>query len=320
MTSRPLRFILLIPFTLSVLSADVTVHYKTEIKMNMSLPGMPDPTKTLGAALPHDMTLIEKDGKALSAINPGLTAITDFNTKQVVLLDAAGKRFAKMDADKLGEAMSKAVPQMPANVAGLLSSMKMNVGAPKPTGRTETIQGVEADEQEMELTVEGAALPGMPPGPMVREVIQFWLAKQTEVLRVPAIRELTGYALWSVVTTNPAGQMEAVLKQMPGMADAVNAMRQPMQSGVMLRMHMAIYVPLLAQLMGQTKGANGAAAGLDPNAPLMQMNQEVTELSSAPIAASQFEIPAGFQEAAAADIINAMMPAMPAPATSLTAH
>jgi hypothetical protein len=321
MAIRGLRLIVLIPFALSVLSADVTVRYKTEVKMNMTLPGMPDPAKVLGNAMPHDLTLLEKDGKAFSGINAGLSAITDFTTKKVVLLDVAGKRYAKIDADKLGEAMSEGMPQMPTAATALLSSLKMNVSAPKSTGRTETIQGVEAEEHEMELTMDGPALlPGAPPGPMVREVIQFWLAKPSETLRVPAIRELTGYAFWSIVTTNPAGQMEALFKQMPGMADGVNAMLKNMQNGVMLRMHVAVYMPLLGQLLGQARGANNAPQGFDPNAPLMQINQEVAEISSAPVASSQFEIPDGFQEVAAADIIKAMVPPSTPHAASLAAH
>jgi len=40
-------------------------------------------------------------------------------------------------------------------------------------------------------------------------------------------------------------------------------------------------------LAANVPAANNAAAGLDPNAPLMQMNQEVVEISSASIPASR---------------------------------
>lgn len=305
--SRRLTLFLLIPF---VLSADVTVRYKTEMTMNKALPGAADPAKLLGNALPVDRTVLEKDGKASSTINNGYTAITDFNTKQVVILDTAGKRYAKLDSDRLGDMLGGAMPQIPAAAGALLASMKFNVSSPKKTGRTAAIQGVQAEEQEIEVTMDGPALPGMPPGPMMREVIQFWMAAPGEALRVPAIRELTGYALWSVATTNPMAQLEAMFKQMPGMSDVFAGLTK-MQQGVLLRMHVAAYMPGLAAMMRQLPAANNPLAGIDANAPLFQMNQEVVEISSAPIPASQFEIPAGFEEAAAADIIKGMMPATP---------
>jgi hypothetical protein len=316
MTIRRL-VLLLLPFTVSVLSADVTVRYKSELTMNLTLPGLPNPAKAVEGLLPQERTLLEKDGKALSSMNAGFTAITDFNTKEIILLDPGGKRFAKLDSARLGEALGKAVPEIPA--AALLSSMKMNVSAPKLTGRTETIQGIEAEEQEMELSIDGPALPGMPPGPMIREVMQIWMAKQSEMLRVPAVRELTAYALYSMATTNPTAQLEALFKQIPGLSDAFASMQKNMQTGVLLRMHIAAYMPGLAQLMRPAQ-TNGASAGFDPNAPLMQLNQEMVEISSGSIAASQFEVPPGFQEVAAAELITDMLPKPPTPNAAVSAH
>ncbi|HWF11598.1 MAG TPA: hypothetical protein VG297_24185, partial [Bryobacteraceae bacterium] len=260
-----------------------------------------------------DRTLFEKDGKAFSSFNT-FNAITDFNTKQTVLLDMAGKRYAKIASDQLPTALAGAMPQMPAGLGSIFASMKVNVSAPKMTGRTATIQGVEAEEQEIVVSIEGPPIPNLPPGPMVREVMQLWFAKSGEVLRVPAIRELTGYSLWSFATTNPAGQLEAMFKALPGMGDLVTQMTKNMQTGVMLRMHVEMFMPSMAQMLRQIPGANNSLAGVDADAPLMQMNQEVVELSSASIPTGQFEIPEGFKEAEIADLIKDMIPAVPAPA------
>jgi len=313
--------LLLLPFTVTALFADVTVRYKSEMKLGVSIPGAPDAQKTLDKAVPPETTLLEKDGKTVSGMMGGFTAITDFNTNKVVLLDRTGKRYARIDGAHVGEVMGGAMPQMPAGVGALMDSMKMNVSEPKLTGRTETIQGIEAEEQQMEMTVDGPAMPGLPPGPMIREVFQVWTAKQSEILRSPAVRELMGYTLWSMATTNPIGQLTAMMGQMmPGMGDVVTSMQKTMQKGIFLRMNIAMYMPGLAPMLQQMQAANNTAAPkIDPNAPLMQMSQELVEISSAAIPASQFEIPAGFQEVQAADLVKDMVPKAAAAAAAVPA-
>jgi hypothetical protein len=315
MSSRRLTPLFLLPFTLSVLSADVTLRYKTEMTMNLPSAVAAAASSAMNNALPHETVLLEKDGKALSSFNT-YNAITDFNTKQVVLLDTAGKRYAKTDPAQFLDATAAAMPQIPAAASALFASMKMTVSPARVTGRTAIIQGVEAEEKEIVLTVDGPQIPGMPPGPMVREVLQIWLAKQSEILRVPAIRELTGYQLWSVATTNPAAAIGALLKQLPGAADMIETMKSA-QQGVMLRMHVAMFMPSMAQVLrAMPAGNNPGAAAIDPAAPIMEMNQEAVEISSAAIPASSFAIPEGFQEVPAADLIKTMLPAVPAPGAS----
>jgi hypothetical protein len=46
---------------------------------------------------------------------------------------------------------------------------------------------------------------------------------------------------------------------------------------------------------------------IDPDAPFMEMNQEVAELSSAPVDASLFEIPKDYAAVAADDMIREMV-------------
>jgi hypothetical protein len=45
----------------------------------------------------------------------------------------------------------------------------------------------------------------------------------------------------------------------------------------------------------------------DPDAPFMQMNQEVVELSTTPVPDSVFQIPEGYQEAPASELIKGLL-------------
>ena len=58
--------------------------------------------------------------------------------------------------------------------------------------------------------------------------------------------------------------------------------------------------------------AGGPLADLDPNAPLMQINQEVVELSTDPLDDAIFQVPANFQPASLEDILKGAVSA-PAP-------
>ena len=63
--------------------------------------------------------------------------------------------------------------------------------------------------------------------PMMRMVMQIWTAKPEEALRVRAIRELTGYNLWTSYFMNPANRRKDVrrharLGQRPELDDGGN--------------------------------------------------------------------------------------------------
>ena len=97
-----------------------------------------------------------------------------------------------------------------------MAAMKFGADS-KMTGRSATIQGIEADERELVITIEGPPMPNVPPGPMMRMVVQFWTAKDAETMRVPAIREVTGYNLWAYAADESAVRdWRRCFKQMPG--------------------------------------------------------------------------------------------------------
>ena len=304
MTCRFRTFASIFPLalTLSVAHADVTIRYKMEIKTNSALPAQ------MARVMPQETVLRLKGGKGFST-SMGFNSIIDFTTKEITLLDPASKRHAKLPYDQFGEEMSRAMPEMPAEARAAMPSMKTDVSPARVTGRTAVIQGVEAEEREIAVSVEGPAMPNMPPGPTVKLVIHLWSAKPGEVLRVPAIRELTGYSLWSYATMNPTAFMDKMMKQLPGLAGAFVPLMEEMQKGAaVLRVQMDMFMPAMAAMLQRMPaGSNPTAASYDPNEPFMQMNQEVAELSTAPVPDSVFQIPEGYQEAPASELIKGLL-------------
>jgi TonB family protein len=301
---------------LSALRADVTLRYKVEIKPN---PGLTAPnTQGLNTAA-QEMVLRLKNGKGFSQA-AGFSHILDFTTKEVTYLDTAGKRYAKLPYDQLVNELAKAMPVIPAAVGAAMASIKVDVSPARVTGRSEVIQGVEAEEREIVVSVEAPAAPNMPAGPAARIVMQMWTAKPGEVLRVPAIRELTGYSLFAYATMNPVANVEKALKQMPGFANVFDPLMQEMPATTaVLRVHMDLFMPAMtAALQRMPPGSTSRGAGFDPTAPFLQMNQEVVEISGEPVPDSFFQIPEGYQEAPVSDLIKGMLAKSQAPTASFS--
>jgi TonB family protein len=296
---------MLLPF--SVLRADVTLRYKTEVKMNPTLPAqMAATTQGLGSVQSHEIVLRLKGGKGFSE-SPAFSSILDFTTKEITYLDTAGKRYAKLAYGQYLDEVARATAEMPAAARAAVASTKVDVSPVRATGRTSVIQGVEVEEREVVFSLEAPAAPNMPAGPAVRMVMQLWTAKPGEVLRVPAIRELAGYSLWSYTTMNPVAGVETLMKPWPGFAAAFGPLMKELQGAHALRAHIDMFMPAItAALERLPAGSHPLGAGFDPNAPLIQMDEEVVELSSDPVPDSFFQIPEGYQEAPIADLLKGM--------------
>jgi hypothetical protein len=111
----------LLPLTLSVANADVTLRYKMEIKANPTLAAQ----KAAGAMSLESVDRY-KGGKGFSAVL-GFNSIVDFTTKEVTVLDTAGKRYAKVTARQLGEEMGRAMLAMPAQARASTAPVKADV-------------------------------------------------------------------------------------------------------------------------------------------------------------------------------------------------
>jgi hypothetical protein len=206
------------------------------------------------------------------------------------------------------------MPEMPAQAKAGLSMMKGSFQS-RVTGRTETIHGIQAEEREMVMSVAMPDIPNMPAGPAMKMVMQFWTATASEVARVPAVHEISGYNLWSNSLMNPAGALEKVLQQVPGFGDNVLAMMKELRSGsaVLLRTHTDMYMPMLAAMFQSLPaGTPNPLGNYDPATPFMQMSQEVAEISTEPIPDSAFALPPGLKVAPMAEIMKDLMAKMTA--------
>lgn len=298
------------------LRADVTIRYQSEFKPSAALQPLLGPFMKAAQA-GSEQSVRMKGSKAYTTAGNWIQ-IFDFVKEEVTLIDPAHKTFATLPVSQLANKMAGALPQpataQTSDVQQALASIKSHVDS-KATGKTAEIQGVQAEEREVTITLD---LP-MPAstnqtGPSVRLVMHIWTAKKEEALRVPAIRELTGYQAWQKYVMNPAGMLDKMFGKMPGMSNTMGPMFDELYKNpsVILRMHMEMYMPLLAALARQKAGQGQAAPAIDPDAPFMEMNQEVAELSSAPVDASLFEIPKDYAAVAADEMIREMVKAQTA--------
>jgi hypothetical protein len=294
--------------------ADVTFRYKTEFKLNANLPAAfsQQSAMGMGTAMPPEIVIQLKNGKGFASWG-AYTTITDFTKNEVTLVDTAGKRYATLPLDRFPEEMTRAMPELPAQAKAGMSAMKGGFES-RATGRTTTIQGIQAEEREIVMTMEMPAIPNVPPSPAMKMVMQIWTAKSSEVMRVPAVREISGYNLWANAMMNPAGALEKMLKQVPGFGDNIAAMMKELRSGsaVLLRTHTDMYMPMLAAMLKAMPAGtpNPFGANFDPEAPLMQMNQEVAEISTDPVPDSAFQLSEGLKPAAIADIMKDLVAKM----------
>lgn len=305
---RLFEILVLASLTLSVLYGDVTARYKTEMTMNPALSALAaGATKGADLAAPQEMTLRLKGGKEISS-TAGFTSILDLPSKEMIVLDPATMRYAKMTYAQFVDEAAVPMPEPPAEARTGLATMKVSVSPSKLTGQTEVIQGVEAEEREMVVSIDGSAIPSAPDGPSIRMVMQLWTAKPVEALRVPAIHELSGYSLYSYVTMNPLASVEKMMKQLPGFANVFEPMVKELQSGTtILRMHVDMFMPGTAAMLRKDFGSAAAGGVPDDGAPFLQMNQELVELSTAPVPDSIFQIPEGYQEASASELVQAVL-------------
>ncbi len=141
-------------------------------------------------------------------------------------------------------------------------------------------------------------------------VMQLWTAKTSEVTRVPAIHELTEYSLDSFASMDPIANIHKMVEQFPGLAGAIDPLMKEMHSRTpMLRTHVDLFMPsMIAMLQRMAPGGNAPGAGLDDATPVMQVNYELVELSTAPVPDSVFQIPEGYQEASPSELIRALLP------------
>jgi hypothetical protein len=287
-----------------LMRADATLRYHSDIHVAPILPAA-DLDKVLGG---NTDILIRIKGNKTSSEQGHLVSIMDLNTQDLTTVDAVNKRFARVPAGQYTEQAKGAMPAVPEAAGAMMASMKTNIES-RATGRTATIQGIDTEEHEFVLTVD-MAIPGTSSTgtPFMKMIMQMWTPKPEEIQRVMALREFKDYMASANSAMNPAEMVKQLGAVIPGFGDSLSAMMADMtKDGAMaLRTHLEILMPFLGLMSQQMPRPAGqaASAGLDPNAPLMQMNQELVELSSDPLEDAIFQVPADYQAVSLEEIFK----------------
>ena len=298
-----------------LLRADVTVRYQSEFKPSPAVaPFMEAFMKTAQAG--SDKTVRMKGNKAYTTVG-SVDEVFDFVKQEVILIDPAHKTFAMMPLSQLVDQMAAALT--PASSEQLqaarkaMASIQTKVDS-KVTGDTAEIQGIQAEERVVTVTLDmpmPAALAKAGPGMNMKLAIHIWTATKAEALRVPALRELTGYQAWQRYVLSPAAMFQKFAGKMPGMSKMLDPIFEELfkDQSVVLRMHMEMYMPFLAAMSKQMAGKGQAGPMIDPDAPLIEVNQEIAELSSAPVDASLFEVPKDYAAVPIEDLVGELVKA-----------
>jgi hypothetical protein len=145
---------------------------------------------------------------------------------------------------------------------------------------------------------------------MMKMVMQIWTAKPEEALRVQAIRELTGYNLWTSYFMNPGNSIGKMFAALPGFGKGLNSMFEEMakNKAVILRTRMSLYSSFFAQMaQAMQKQGKPLPEGYDPDAPIVQVSQDAAELSTTPVEDSIFRLPEGYAAVPLEDLMNTLV-------------
>jgi hypothetical protein len=289
-----------------LLFADVTLRYNMEFKTTAPMPA--------GQMPPAGPTVLRIKGDKTYSTFGKLTTVGDLATNRTSVIDAEHMRFASGSSEDFVKAMAAAASaptrNVPPQAQSAMQMFKADVQSRK-TGRTETIQGIPAEESEVVISLNmNIPLPNVPAGgPFMRMVMHVWMASADDVARTPGLAELARYNAAAGGLANPGADFgssfRSMLGALPGVGDMLEKVRRAVddltkQPGMQLRSRMEMSSPMAAVLaQGQAP-----AGGLDPATPLFSMTNELVELSTAPIDDSVFQIPAGYREVGFEEIIK----------------
>ncbi len=259
----------------------------------------------LGDLVPKEMIVQVKGQKAYTSMGR-MVMVADYARGVITLMDPKGQRFATSPmadyVDKIAVIQKQRMPVMPPEVQQIFAKMRFDATTDR-TGKTATIQGMGAEEYLLTISIE---VPN-PAGPAMQTRMEMhqWRAKAEEVNRIPALKELEVYAAMPKSGMDPLEMVTKSMAAFPGMADKIRSSLDEIMKSAgkgILRMQTGIYMSAMANLV---EGAGGQ--------PVVEYSMELAELSSAPVADSRFEVPAGYQSAPMEELVAVLFPA-PKPA------
>jgi hypothetical protein len=287
----------------AVCRADVTLHYTVDFKVSDAAPAAltAQLKQQMATMLPKWQDMKLKGTKTLSVIG-ALSGIVDSADGTITLLNPATKQFAKMSMADYISAVQSTIA-IPAAAQQMLAGMNFDI-ASSDTGQSGMVAGIRATEHLLTLTVS-MTMPG-PPGPaspVARVDMRMWRASPDDLSRIPALREYAASVERAMTVFNPAGAMQQMFTQIPGLGDKFRAALQDMSkdSNLMVKMQQSFYMPIMAQL----------SPGADPKASIMEMHMDLSDISEAPLDNALFEVPSDYQSISATEMMKALRPAVP---------
>jgi hypothetical protein len=156
-------------------------------------------------------------------------------------------------------------------------------------------------------------LPGQPAfaGPLVRMEMHTWLASPDDLNRVSGLREYSASVQRAMNVFGAADQMQKLFEQIPGMGEKLRdavAQITDKSGSLTLKMQQKMYMPMMALLQ---KNAGPDAA--PENSPAMETSLDLTEISTAALDNTSFEVPADYASVATSEIVKALVPQIQAP-------
>ncbi len=291
--------------------ADLTLRHKMEIKFASFLPPevQAQARQQGGAALPNEMVVQIKGDKTLTNSGP-LLGITDYGRGEITLLNPKTKQYATVPlAEYPGRiADAQKPPALPPQAQAMLLGLRFDVET-KKTGQIGLVQGIQAEESVLTLSMQMPSAAGA--ASSMRLEMRYWIAQPGEIRRVPALQELADYAERTRRAMDPSEMVQKLFSQMPGFGEQLRASIQELQkasSGLVLKLHTAIYVPAMAQAL---QLAPQGAAGVDLNSALAGFQMDLADISTAALPDSLFAVPADYKAAPFEELMKAMIQAPP---------
>jgi hypothetical protein len=297
-------------FALSLLPslrADVTVRYETTIKMSPIMPPEAlDQMKKSGAS---PITMLVKGSRGY-VLNGSFASVTDLAKQISTMMDTDKKVYASVPMNDYEQAVSQLVPKPSAEAQSMLANMEMSLES-KNTGRTETIHGILAQERRIVMTMSTKAATGQErPGVMLRMVMELWSAAPGEAARVPALGEVERFTALSKTAMDPTTMIQQMLGPYSGMTKGFEALAKELsdRSTLVLRTHVSVFVPAMAQAVTALAQAGKQVPAFDPDGPLTEISQEMVELTTSPVSDAAFEVPAGYRQSTVVEILKTRFP------------
>jgi len=279
-----------------VLRGDVTVRYETSIETGAAA------AQFRSALAPAALggSFIRVKGDLQKATTGKLILISDLAKQRVTLLDSESKTYATIPISQYMEQVAASVPvspQIAAQARAAAAQVKLNTAVEsKMTGRTETIQGIQAEERQITVSIT-MTVPGAQQAALAtRLIMERWTAKAEEEQRVPALAELARFNESSLSQLDFPNSLRSLFALTPGFEDAIAKMSDA-HKGVVARMRLAVVPP--------------AAMG---DSPLMTLVQELKDFSTEPIPDSEFQVPPEYRATSFEEIFKTAIPALLAPA------